>query len=807
MTAARVIVALAVVAVFYSPGVVSEQGLDLILPEYEMVQEPIQQEMTEEAARIKKLVASVEQSAPVPEPKKAMKAPVPVAMKAPVAKAPVTVAPVSVTPKAAVASFLEDIKPTCDKNGECVCEIDPERCFSAPTMPVTTNCQKAMGKLSALKAKFGTAAGSAATIALNKGVITAATNKAEAACVYTQSHIDFKQSYNQLCADEIEVKNEKMQKKATKEKDFKEKSTKNEATAKKAVEGGQKCKTKEFATKKNAEAEVKTLKKQVQDAQESETKMSLKTKESGTKMVKKEDEKEKKIFTKEQKTKENAFKKSKEGKGKCEAKVKGINEKMYKRQKVSVTEQKEIYEKWKRHYSIEKTTKNLEAKHKKTAELAKKSELKEKKAEKAGKEKTDKKFAVEKKAKAVPIPQPKAAKGGPCSTTTGGTAKGEGCSFPFSWKGKTYYQCITDADHKFSFCLTAKKTLGYCKKGCKGAVHCKEEPKPPAPPAPKPAGSAKPPAVKPPVKPAGSAPPVPKAAPSAEGLCKLREKIQEKQLKSLKENLSKAAEKNDKAKNASTEKKSKCAQKVEAAQKKVEGANKAIKKGGAEKKAKAEKDTKLEVSQKKSYVKEASTKADEVALEKANKAKIVSLKKEAATKVATFKSNEGKSKKASAEKANKDPFADLKTYCTKLKKMQKLLITVKEVDGKKYSTLKKERDAKAKELKSKNVAAVKKLKTSCCDQTKETCSKIKTTSEAREKNAVKLAIERKAKMEAKCALTRQFDADQQDKLRFTICEAANGEITTLLKSVEHASSSSFKDVMAVAKKTAGKSSA
>jgi len=710
------------------------------------------------------------------------------------------VAPVA---KAAVASFLEDIKPTCDKNGECVCEIDPERCFSAPTMPVTTNCQKAMAKLSALKAKFGNAVGSAATTELDRGVITAATNKAQAACVYTQSHIDFKQSYNQLCADEIAVKNEKNEKKATKEKDFKEKSTKNEATAKKAVEGGQKCKTKEFSTKKNAEAEVKILKKQVQDAQEAEAKMSLKTKESGTKMVKKEDEKEKKIFTKEQKTKENAFKKSKEGKGKCEAKVKGINEKMYKRQKVSVTEQKEIYEKWSRHYSIEKNTKKLEAKHKKTAELAKKSELKEKKAEKAGKEKTDKKFAVERKAKAVTIPQPKAAKGGPCSTTTGGTAKGEGCSFPFVWKGKTYYQCITDADHKYSFCLTAKKTLGYCKKGCKGAVHCKEEPKPPAP---KPAGNAPPPAL-PPVKPIGSAAPVPKAAPSAEGLCKLREKIQEKQLKSLKENLSKAAEKNNKAKNASTEKKSKCAQKVEAAQKKVEGANKAIKKGGAEKKIKAEKDTKLEVSQKKSYVKEASTKADEVALEKANKAKIVSLKKEAATKVTTFKANEGKSKKASAEKANKDPFADLKTYCTKLKKMQKLLITVKEVDGKKYSTLTKERDAKAKELKSKNVAAVKKLRTSCCDQTKETCSKIKTTSESREKNSVKLAIERKAKMEAKCALTRQFDATQQDKLRFTICEAANGEITTLLKSVEHASSSSFKDVMSVAKKTAGKSSA
>merc|ERR1711998_176261 len=197
--------------------------------------------------------------------------------------------------------------------------------------------------------------------------------------------------------------------------------------------------------------------------------------------------------------------------------------------------------------------------------------------------------------------------------TTGGDAKGEGCSFPFDWQGKTHYECITDDKHKYSFCLTAKKTLGYCKKGCKGAVHCKEEKK------------------KPVVKPKPKPKPKPAVKLTSEALCKLREKVQEKQLKSLKENLSKASEKNDKAKNASTEKKAKCAQKMEGAQKKVEAKNKVIKKSGSEKKSKAEKDAKAEATQKKSYVKEASTKAAEVSLEKANKEKILSLKKEAAT--------------------------------------------------------------------------------------------------------------------------------------------------------------------------------
>merc|ERR1712054_329292 len=206
------------------------------------------------------------------------------------------------------------------------------------------------------------------------------------------------------------------------------------------------------------------------------------------------------MFTSEQKSKESAFKKGKESKSKCESKVKTMNEKMYKRQTVSVGEQKEIYGKWNRHYFIEKTTKKTEAKHKKAVELAKKSELKEKKVEKAGKEKTDKKFAIEKKAKAVPIPNLKPPKLDACGKTTGGTAKGAGCSFPFEWKGKTYYQRITDDSHKYSFCLTASKDLGYCKKGCKGAVHCKPEKKP----APKPAGSA----------------PVPVVKPTSEALCK-----------------------------------------------------------------------------------------------------------------------------------------------------------------------------------------------------------------------------------------------------------------------------------------------
>jgi len=228
-----------------------------------------------------------------------------------------------------------------------------------------------------------------------------------------------------------------------------------------------------------------------------------------------------------------------------------------------------------------------------------------------------------------------------------------------------------------------------------------------------------------------------------------------------------------------------------------------MKKGGAEKKSKS---ATMEASQKKSFAKEATTKASEVTLEKQNKAKIVDLKKEAATKVTTFKANEAKSKKAAAEKANKDPFADLRTYCAKLKSMQKLLLTVKEVDGKKYSKLAKESAAKSSELKSKNVLTVKNLRASCCKQTKETCSKIKTTSEGREKNSVKVAAERQSKMEAKCALTRAFDISQQEKLRFAVCEAAHGEITTLVKSVQRTETSATKDVLKVAGKAATKSS-
>jgi len=764
---ARVLVAIAIVAAFCSSAVVSEQGLDLILPEYELVQEPsVEQVMTDEASRIQGLIKSVEASegaAELAQPKKVMKAPV----------APVKVAaPVKATAQATAVDFLEDVKPTCDEKGECVCEIDPERCFAAPTAPVTTTCDKALAKCAALKKGHYSAA-----------VLAACEKDAREKCVYTVSHTHFKKSYTDLCADEIAVKSEKMAKKEKKEKDFKEKSGKNEKTAKKAVEGGQKCKKKEFQTKKDSEVEVKGLKKQVQAAQEEEAKMSLKTKEKGAKMAKKTSEVEGKMFSSEQKSKEGAFKKGKESKAKCESKVKTMNERMYKKQTVSVVEQKEIYAKWNRHFDIEKTTKKTEAKHKKTAELAKKSELKEKKIEKGHKEKTDKKFAVEKKAKDIKIKTHNHLNLDACASTTGGDAKGEGCSFPFDWQGKTYYECITDDKHKHSFCLTAKKTLGYCKKGCKGAVHCKEEKKPVVKPKPKPKPK---PVAKPVVKPAGSAP-VPTVKLTAEALCKLREKVQEKQLKSLKENLSKASEKNDKAKNASTEKKAKCAQKMEGAQKKVEAKNKVIKKSGSEKKTKAEKDAKAEATQKKSYVKEASTKAAEVSLEKDNKEKILSLKKEAATKVQKFKDNEAKKKKNAAEKANKDPFADLKTYCSKLKKMQKLLITVKEVDGKKYKKLSKKSAATTKELKYKNVLSAKKLKENCCTETKETCSKIKSTSEGREKHAMKVASERQAKMEAKCELTREFAASEQKKLRLAICEAAHGEITTLLKSVIHAS--------------------
>merc|ERR1711988_2014909 len=124
--------------------------------------------------------------------------------------------------------------------------------------------------------------------------------------------------------------------------------------------------------------------------------------------------------------------------------------------------------------------------------------------------------------------------------------------------------------------------------------------------------------------------------------------------------------------------------------------------------------------------------------------------------------------------------------------------------GKKYAKLAAESAAKRKELKSKNIVGEKKLKENACTETKETCRKIKSTSEGREKHAAKLAEERQKKLEAKCTLTRKFDAAEQDKLRFAVCEAAHGEITTLLKSVVHASAHTERKVLKTAEKAAHK---
>merc|ERR1711998_477541 len=113
---ARLLIAIAIVAAFYSSAVESEQGLDLILPEYELVQEPsVEQVMTDEASRIQGLIKSVESSedaAELAQPKKVMKAPVsPVKVAAPVNVAPKAPA----TSQATAVDFLEDVKPTCDE--------------------------------------------------------------------------------------------------------------------------------------------------------------------------------------------------------------------------------------------------------------------------------------------------------------------------------------------------------------------------------------------------------------------------------------------------------------------------------------------------------------------------------------------------------------------------------------------------------------------------------------------------------------------------------------------------------------------
>merc|ERR1711998_517510 len=78
----------------------------------------------------------------------------------------------------------------------------------------------------------------------------------------------------------------------------------------------------------------------------------------------------------------------------------------------------------------------------------------------------------------------------------------------------------------------------------------------------------------------------------------------------------------------------------------------------------------------------------------------------------------------------------------------------------------------------------KRLKEQSCRQTKEACAKIATTSEGREKHAIKLADERATKLEAKFVLTQKFAAAESNKLRFAICVSAHNELNRLMKSLK-----------------------
>merc|ERR1712022_68737 len=47
--------------------------------------------------------------------------------------------------------FLSEIKPKCDKDGDCTCSLDAERCFVSPSHRFSTSCEKAMEKCRILK--------------------------------------------------------------------------------------------------------------------------------------------------------------------------------------------------------------------------------------------------------------------------------------------------------------------------------------------------------------------------------------------------------------------------------------------------------------------------------------------------------------------------------------------------------------------------------------------------------------------------------------------------------------------------------
>jgi len=287
--------------------------------------------------------------------------------------------------------------------------------------------------------------------------------------------------------------------------------------------------------------------------------------------------------------------------------------------------------------------------------------------------------------------------------------------------------------------------------------------------------------------PAPTAVVIPKVKPlnGHELACKRREKIHEAKLKKLKEVLFKATQAAKDAKTSTSEKKVKFVGKVELAQKKVEMQAKVITKNSEEQKIKGEKSNKMESVNKKTESAESKTKFQEAEMEKKNKATLEKMSKESVSKVKTFKANEAQSKKVKAEKKNKNPFINLSKYCAKLKKMEDLLVKSKELDSKKLEGAHKESASKSLRWETKYVEQGKKLKEEGCKQTKETCFKISTTSEYREKHAAKLANERSGKLSSKFQLARKFDAGECKRVRFAVCAAAHGEIQKLLEAVTY----------------------
>merc|ERR1711988_124301 len=118
-----------------------------------------------------------------------------------------------------------DIKPVCDKDGECTCTIDVQRCFAMPSTPTTSECNKALSKCSSLVGKS----------------LDACEKNARKACLKTVAHKNLETTYGALCTAEIEKKEKLKKESKHKEKVHKQKEAENEKLAKGAMEGQAKC--------------------------------------------------------------------------------------------------------------------------------------------------------------------------------------------------------------------------------------------------------------------------------------------------------------------------------------------------------------------------------------------------------------------------------------------------------------------------------------------------------------------------------------------------------------------------------------